>query len=71
MNVSIKTSSITVGHLGELLLEVTNARIETVTVSHFDSKELVVVLLDFSTGGVLGKEHFSYLLKGSECGIKE
>jgi len=53
---------IAVGHLGELVLKIANVRLETVTGSHFDSEE-VVVLFGLSAGGVLGGEHLGYLLK--------
>jgi len=53
---------IAVGHLGELVLEVADVRLENVTGSHFDSEE-VVVLLSFLAGSVLGEEHLNYLLK--------
>ena len=49
-------------HFDELILEVTYVRLDTVTGSHFDGEE-VVVLLGLSVGGVLGDERLDYLFK--------
>jgi len=51
-----------VGHLGELVLEVANVRLQAIIVPHFYSKEVMFIFLDFSVGIVLGEEHLSYLL---------
>jgi len=40
-------------HLGQLTLEVADIRLETVRGSHFDGKEVVVVLLELLTRRVL------------------
>jgi len=40
-----------VEHLGELILEVADARLEAVTGSHFDSEEVTIVLLGLFMGG--------------------
>jgi len=37
--------------------------LKVVALPHFDREKVVVVLLCFSVGGVLGEEHLSYLLK--------
>ena len=42
---------IAVGHLGDLILEVVDIRLETVTGSHFNSEGVVVLLLVLSAGG--------------------
>ena len=60
MNASARTA---VRHLGEMVLKVADIQLEAVIGSHFDSKEVVVVLVGFSAGGVLGKKRFGYLLK--------
>ena len=50
-----------VGNLGELLLEVADVGLETVTLPHFDGEEVVVVLLGLSVGGILSEERLNYL----------
>ena len=52
-----------IGHLGKLILEVADVRLETATVTHFDSDEAVVVLIGLSAGGILGDKCLDYLLK--------
>jgi len=52
-----------IGHIRELVLEVVDVRLEAVTMSYFNSEEVVVVLLGFLGKGVLGKERLGYLLK--------
>ena len=54
---------ITVGNLGELVLKVANVRLEVVALSHFDSEEVVIILLDLPVGGILGEKRFGYLLE--------
>ena len=58
----------TVGHLGKLVLKVADVRLETVTGSHFDSEEVVVVLLVILAGDILG-ENISVMFSKlwSEC----
>ena len=51
-----------IGQLGELILKVADVRHEAVIGYHFDSEEMVIVLLDLSRG-VLGQKRLSYLLK--------
>jgi len=53
----------TVGHLGELVLEVADVRLEVVTEFYFDSEEVVVVLLVLLAEGILGEKRLGYLLK--------
>ena len=50
-------------NLGKLVLKVTNVQLEVVTLSHFDGEEVVVILLSFLAGGVLGEKCLSYLLE--------
>ena len=52
-----------VENLDELVLKIADVRLKAVTLSHFDVKEVVVILLDFPTGDILGDEHLSYLLE--------
>jgi len=47
MNASARTA---VRHLGEMVLKVVDIQLEAVIGSHFDSKEVVVVLVGFSAG---------------------
>ena len=49
-----------VGNFGELVLDVVDVRFE---LSHFDGKEVMLILLGLLAGGVLGKEYLGYLLK--------
>ena len=42
-----------VRNLGKLVLKVVSVRLEAVDLSHFDSEEVVVILLSFLTGGIL------------------
>jgi len=51
-----------IGDLGELILKVANVRLEAVTLPHFDSEEVVAILLSLSAGSVLGEKRLSYLL---------
>ena len=52
-----------VGNLGELILEVIDVRLEDAALSYFNSEEVVVILLGFLAGDVLGEKRLSYLLK--------
>jgi len=52
-----------VRHFGELILKVTDLRLEAATVSHFDGKKVMAILLGFSAGVVLGEKRFGYLLE--------
>jgi len=47
-------------------LKVADVGLEAVTLPHFDGEEVVVVLLVFSTGDIMGEEHLSYLLETME-----
>jgi len=50
-------------NFGSLALEVTNVGLKAVTLPHFDSEKVVVILLDLLARGVLSEEHFGYLLE--------
>ena len=52
----------TVGNLDELVLRVTDVRLESVALSHFDGDEIMVILLCLSTGDVLGEKRLSISL---------
>ena len=55
-----------VKNFGKLALEEADVELEAVTLPHLDGKEVVVVLLGLSTGGVWSEEHLDYLLKVAE-----
>jgi len=44
-------------------LEVTNVRLETVALSHFDIEKVVVVLLGLLMRDILSEKRFSYLFE--------
>lgn len=56
-------------NFGRLALEVTDVRVETVLLPHFDGEE-VVVLLGFPVRGALG-EHIGYLLEVVESMLRQ
>ena len=55
-----------VGNLDELVLGVADVRFEAVVMSHFDGEEVMIILLDFLVGGVLGEERLWYLFETIE-----
>ena len=61
MNASTKTSS--VENLGKLVLKVADVRLEDVAMSHINGEEMLVILLGFTAGDVLGEKYLSYLLE--------
>jgi len=61
MNASTKTSS--VENLGKLVLKVADVRLEDVAMSHINGEEMLVILLGFAAGDVLGEKCLSYLLE--------
>ena len=56
----------TVRNLGEQVLKIADVRLEAVALSHFDNEEVVMILLRFPMGGVLGEKCLSYLLEIAE-----
>ena len=52
----------TVGNLGKLALEIADVRLEVVILPHLDRKEVMIVLIGFSTGGVLGEKCLNHFL---------
>jgi len=54
------------GDLGELALEVADARFEAVALPHLNGEKVVVVLLSFSARCVLREERFGHLLEVME-----
>ena len=52
-----------VENFDELVLKVTDVRLEIVDLSNFDSEEMVVILLSLPARGVLGDERFDYFLE--------
>ena len=53
----------TVENFGQLALEETDVGLETVTLPHFVTEKVVVLLLGLLARDVLSEEHFGYLLK--------
>ena len=41
-----------------MVLKKSDVLLEVVALSYFDDKKVVVILLGFSVGGVLGEKHF-------------
>jgi len=60
-----------VENFGQLALEVTDVRLEVITLPHFDREDMVVILLGLPTGGILGEKCLRYLLKLSERDCRE
>ena len=58
-------------NLGKLVLEVANVRLEVVSCSHFDVEKVVVILLGFLMGGILGEERLDYLLEFVERTLRQ
>ena len=54
---------VVVMHFGQLTLKETDIRLETVRESHHDGKEMLDVLLELLTGGVLREEQLGEILK--------
>jgi len=53
----------TVENFDQLALRVADIGFEVVNLSHFDSENVVVVLLDLPARGILGDERFGYLFE--------
>jgi len=59
MNVSAETPLPHLGNPGKLALKVTDIRLEAITLPHLNTKEVMVVLLDFLARNILSDEHFA------------
>jgi len=55
-----------VGNLGKLALKVVDIGLEVVIMPHLDGEEVMVVLIGFSAGGVLGEKCLNHFLKIAE-----
>ena len=44
-------------------MKVADVRLKVIVMSHFESEKVVVILLGFLMGGVLGEERLDYVLK--------
>ena len=54
------------GNIGKLALEVADVGLEAVTQLHLDREEVLIVLLGFSAGGVLGEKCLGHFLEVAE-----
>ena len=52
-----------VGDFGQLVLEVTDVRLDVFTLPHFNAKEVIIVLVSHLARCVLSEKRFGYLLE--------